>query len=76
MVTTNKKDKVLIQQGDEIIELTGSELEAFEKDRKEIQKQVEKLETELKAKQEKRENAIKKLAEIAGLTDEEIAAII
>ena len=34
------------------------------------------LETEYKAKQKAREDAIKKLAEVAGLTEEEINAIL
>jgi hypothetical protein len=34
------------------------------------------LETEYKAKQDARESALKKLAEIAGLTEEELASIL
>ena len=73
MATTTK---VLIQVEDEVIELTGADKEAFlaqqEKDRNENLL----LEAEYKAKQDSRESAIKKLAEIAGLTEEEIEAII
>ena len=72
-----KKDEaILIQEGDQIIELTGAEKEAFLADRKITAEAQALIEVEFKAKQEARKNAIKKLAEIAGLTDEEIAAII
>jgi hypothetical protein len=69
-------DKVFIQNGDERIELTGVELEAFEADRKQIQEAQALLEAEQVAKQEARASAITKLAEIAGLTEEEINSIL
>jgi hypothetical protein len=73
MATTTK---VLIQVEDEVIELTGADKEAFlaqqEKDRNENLL----LEAEYKAKQDSRESAIKKLAEIAGLTKDELNAIL
>jgi hypothetical protein len=75
MATTNK-DKVFIQIGDEQIELTGVDKEAFEKDRAQMQEQSRLLEAEYKAKQDARESAIKKLADIAGLTKEELASIL
>ena len=72
-----KKDEpILIQEGDQIIELTGADKEAFETDRKAIRDAQALLEAEYKAKQEARESAIKKLAEIAGLTKDEIQAIL
>lgn len=73
---TKKEDKVFIQIAEERIELTGKELEAFEADRKQMRDEQALLETEYKAKQKAREDAIKKLAEIAGLTEEEINAIL
>ena len=73
MATTNK---ILIQDGETVIELTGSEKEAFIADRKQMQQEAQLLEAEYKAKQEARENAIKKLAEVAGLTKEELASIL
>ena len=76
MATTNKKDKILIADGDSIVELNGVELEAFEADRAQMLEAQTLLETEYKAKQKAREDAIKKLAEIAGLTEEEINAIL
>ena len=57
---------------DQVIELSGADKEALLKDRAEIQL----LEAEYKAKQDARESAIKKLAEIAGLTKEELASIL
>ena len=76
MATISKKEKVIIADNDNVIELTGAELETFEADRKQIREQAELLEAEYKAKQEARESAIKKLAEIAGLTKDELASIL
>ena len=73
MALTNK---TLIQIDDKVIELKGDELKAFEADRKATQEEIQLLEAEYKAKQEARESAIKKLAEIAGLTKDEIQAIL
>ena len=73
MATTNK---VLIQIDDEVIELKGEEKEAFLADKKIIQDSNALLEAEYKAKQDSREKAIKKLAEVAGLTKEELASIL
>jgi len=68
-----KKDEtILIGIDDQVIELSGADKEALLKDRAEIQL----LEAEYKAKQDARESAIKKLAEIAGLTKEELASIL
>jgi len=73
MATTNK---VFIQIDDERIELTGADKEAFLADREATAKASTLLEAEYKAKQDARESAIKKLAEIAGLTKEELASIL
>ena len=73
MATTNK---IIIGDGDQVIELTGTNKEAFLEQRAKDQAEAQLLEAEYKAKQDSRENAIKKLAEIAGLTEEEIEAII
>ena len=71
-----KSDKIFIQDGDTVIELTGGEKEAFLVERKTLAEADLLLETEYKAKQDARESAIKKLAEIAGLTKEELASIL
>jgi hypothetical protein len=70
------KEKITIQIDNEVIELKGAELDAFLEQRKKDQEAQSLIEAEQTKKKEARENAIKKLAEIAGLTDEEINAII
>lgn len=61
---------------DQVIELTGEAKELFLADRKATADTKALLETEYKAKQDARESAIKKLADIAGLTKEELASIL
>jgi len=73
MATTSK---IVIGIDDQIIELKGAEKEAFLADQKAISDSNALLEAEYKTKQEARENAIKKLAEVAGLTKEELASIL
>ena len=75
-MTMAKSETIKIQDGDTVIELTGSDKDAFIADRETIAKASALLEAEYKAKQEARENAIKKLAEVAGLTKEELASIL
>jgi hypothetical protein len=73
MATTSK---IFIGIDDQVIELTGVDKEAFIADR-DLRIQAERLlEAEYKAKQDSRESAIKKLAEIAGLTKDELNAIL
>jgi hypothetical protein len=67
-----KSETIKIQIGEEVIELVGKEKEEFLLDRKAHAL----LEAEYKAKQDARESAIKKLADIAGLTKEELASIL
>ena len=71
-----KSETILIQDGDTVTELTGADKEAFLLDRKQMQEAQALLEAEYKAKQDARESAIKKLADIAGLTKEELASIL
>ena len=73
MATTTK---IVIGIDDQVIELKGADKEAFIADREETNAQIALLEAEYKAKQEARESAIKKLAEIAGLTKDELASIL
>jgi hypothetical protein len=73
MATTNK---IIVGIDDQVIELTGADKEAFIAQRTADQAEAQLLEAEYKAKQKAREDAIKKLAEVAGLTEEEIEAII
>ena len=69
-------EKIIIGIDDQVIKLKGPDKEAFIAERDARAQEVLLLETEYKAKQEARESAIKKLAEIAGLTKEELASIL
>ena len=69
-------EKIMIGIDDQIIELKGADKEAFIAQREADEQARLLLETEYKAKQKAREDAIKKLAEVAGLTEEEINAIL
>lgn len=75
-MATTLKDKILIQDGDTVIELTGADKEAFLADREATAQATALLETEYKAKQDARASALIKLGEIAGLTKEELDAIL
>ena len=71
-----KSETIKIQVGQEVIELTGADKEAFIADKEAIKAESLLLETEQLAKQTARASAINKLAEIAGLTKEELASIL
>lgn len=72
----SKEEQIFVGNGDERIELIGQELAAFNADRKQIQEELALIETEYQARLNARESAIKKLAEVAGLTQEELASIL
>ena len=61
---------------DQVIELKGADKEAFLADQEAREQERSLLEAEQSAKRDARESAIKKLAEIAGLTEEELASIL
>ena len=69
-------EKIIIQIGDEVKELKGAEKETYLTQRQADKVQFDLVETEYKAKQKAREDAIKKLAEVAGLTEAELNAIL
>jgi hypothetical protein len=69
-------EKIIIQIGDEVKELKGAEKDAFIAQRDQDKVQLEIVAAEMQSKQDTRDSALKKLAEIAGLTEEEIEAII
>ena len=73
MASTNK---IIIGIDNQVIELTGEAKETFLAERKANADAKTLLETEYKAKQKAREDAIKKLAEVAGLTEAELNAIL
>jgi hypothetical protein len=72
MATTNK---IMIGIDDQIIELKGEDLTAFEADREQMRVQSQLVEAEQTAKQEARTSALTKLATIAGLNEEEMTAL-
>jgi len=69
-------DKIMIGIDDQVVELKGADKEAFIAQREADEQARLLLEAEYKAKQDARESAIKKLADIAGLTKEELASIL
>jgi hypothetical protein len=73
---TMATEKIFIGIDDDKIELTGANKEAFIAQRTADQEAHTLLEAEYKAKQDARDSAIKKLGEIAGLTKEELDAIL
>jgi hypothetical protein len=73
MATTSK---IFVGIDNQVIELKGAEKEAFIAQQEADNAERALLEAEYKAKQDSRESAIKKLAEIAGLTKDELNAIL
>lgn len=73
MATTNK---IFIGIDDQVIELTGQEKTAFLADKQLIIDADLLLETEYQAKRDARASALTKLAEVAGLTEDELNAIL
>ena len=71
-----KTEVIKIQVGEEVIELTGQAKEAFLADRESSLEAKRLLEAEYKAKQDARESALKKLADIAGLTKADLDSIL
>jgi hypothetical protein len=69
-------EKIFIGIDDQVIELKGADKDAFIAQREKDTVAFQLVEAEYKAKQEARESAIKKLAEIAGLTKDELASIL
>lgn len=67
---------VFVGVGDERIELSGKDLEAYLIQRESDLAERKALEDAEQAKKDSRESAIKKLADIAGLTKEELASIL
>jgi hypothetical protein len=73
MATTNK---IFIGEDDQVIELTGEAKEEFIAQRERMKEERLLLEAEYQAKKELRTNAITKLGQASGLTEEEINAIL
>ena len=71
-----KSEIIKVQDGDTVIELTGEAKEAFLADRDARAQEALLLETEYQAKRDARASALTKLAEVAGLTEDELNAIL
>jgi hypothetical protein len=69
-------EKIYVQIDNDKIELTGADKQSFISLQQAITEQRALLETEYKAKQDARASALTKLGEIAGLTKEELDAIL
>ena len=69
-------EKIFVGIDNDKIELTGEAKAKFIAQREADEQARLLLETEYKAKQKAREDAIKKLAEVAGLTEAELNAIL
>ena len=70
-----KSEIIKIQVGEEVIELTGTDKDAFIADREATKTAHALLEAEQAAKQEARTSALTKLATIAGLNEKEMTAL-
>ena len=68
--------KIFIGNDDQVIELTGADKEAFIAQREADKAERLLLETEYQAKRDARASALTKLAEVAGLTEDELNAIL
>ena len=73
MATTNK---IMVGIDDQVIELKGEELKAFEDDRAQMRQSAELLEAEYEAKKQLRIDAITKLGAASGLSEAEINSIL
>jgi hypothetical protein len=69
-------EKIMIGVDDQVMEVKGTDKESILAEQKVVKDNALLLEAEYKAKQDARESAIKKLGEIAGLTKEELDAIL
>ena len=75
-ISKSKEEQIFIGIGDQVIELTGADKEAFEADRKQMRDEALLLESEAQAKKQARIDAITKLGQASGLTTEEIESIL
>ena len=69
-------EKIIIQIGDEVKELKGAEKETYFAQRQADKVLFDLVETEYQAKRDARASALTKLAEVAGLTEDELNAIL
>ena len=78
MATTSnsKQEQIFVQIGNDKIELIGADKQAFIADRQASSDAKALLEAEYEAKKTARTNAITKLGQDSGLTEEEINSIL
>ena len=69
-------EKIFVGIDNDKIELTGTDKEVYVKQRAKDQAEQALLETEYQAKRDARASALTKLAEVAGLTEDELNAIL
>jgi hypothetical protein len=72
----SKEETILIGDGDQVIELTGVDKEAFIANREATNVQISLLEAEYEAKKQLRIDAITKLGAASGLSEAEINSIL
>ena len=72
----SKEEAIFVGNGNERIELTGADLEAFLADREAINVQIRLREAEYEAKKQLRIDAITKLGAASGLSEAEINSIL
>jgi hypothetical protein len=75
-MTMAKTETIKIQDGDTVIELTGTDKEAFLEQRAKDQAEQAILEAEYEAKKQLRIDAITKLGAASGLSEAEINSIL
>ena len=76
IMVKSQEEQIFIGDNDMVVELLGEAKAEFIAMREQMKAEQALLETEQRAKQEARASAITKLAEIAGLTEEELNAIL
>jgi hypothetical protein len=76
MASTSKSETIKIQDGETVIELTGEAKETFIAQREADNVQFQLVEAIALEKDKARASALTKLGEIAGLTKEELDAIL
>lgn len=75
-MTKLKEETIKIQIGEEVVELTGEAKQEFIFQREADNVAIQLVETEYQAKRDARASALTKLAEVAGLTEDELNAIL
>lgn len=71
-----KSETIKIQIGEEVIELSGADKEAFLADREARAQETLLLEAEQAEKKQLRESAIRQLAQTANLSEEQIETLL